>query len=229
VGTTQDKPPAKTRGRGESAGIDLTRIVKAARGMQPHQITMQAVADALGVDRKALSHHVRDWETLLAVVAFDAFAEQFSRVHVGPADDWQQATRNYARAYVDSLTATGPLVEHFNLSDSFAVGIFQPSEKFTAILISSGFDDEAAARALALLSTICLGHVRDSVMASRFGEHPRSILLRRALERSGPHQFENLARIAASRLDLYNDVQFNISIEVFLRGVAATLGPGRVQ
>ncbi|GIM93444.1 hypothetical protein [Paractinoplanes toevensis] len=41
----------------------------AARDMDPATLTMQAVAERLGVDRKALNYHVTDRDGLLELVA----------------------------------------------------------------------------------------------------------------------------------------------------------------
>ena len=215
--------PAPRRGRGTWAGLDLARIVEAARRLDPRKITMQALADELGVDRKALNHHVGDRETLLALAALDAFAENFGNVRIGEAEDWRQACRHYARAFVRSMIATGLLVEHFRLRDSFAIGILQPSEELIAKLVASGFDDNQAGRILALLATICLGHARDTVMASQAGQHPRKALIQQALKAREPGQLQNLARLAASNLNPYDDTQFDLSIEIFVRGIEDVL------
>ncbi|GEB95603.1 hypothetical protein [Microbacterium lacticum] len=57
---------------------------------------MQEVANALGVDRKALNHHVTDRESLLELLAIDAFRTRFAEADVDLGDTWQDACRTYA-------------------------------------------------------------------------------------------------------------------------------------
>lgn len=72
-----DRVSSTRRSRGVRAGLDRRQIIDAARTLDPGAVTMQAVADVLGVDRKAVNHHVSDRETLLGLVAVDAFSEHF--------------------------------------------------------------------------------------------------------------------------------------------------------
>ena len=73
---------AKPRQRGRPRQITRERIVSAARTLAPEQLTMQAVADVLGVDPKALNYHVGDRETLRELVAVDAFTVELSRMEI---------------------------------------------------------------------------------------------------------------------------------------------------
>lgn len=56
---------ATRRRQGVKAGLDLSKILSAASSIPVEDLTMQAVADRLGVDRKAVNHHVSDRETLI--------------------------------------------------------------------------------------------------------------------------------------------------------------------
>ena len=79
----------RRRGRGESAGIDLEQILTVAKSMPRSSLTMQSVANALGVDRKALYNYVPDRDGLLTLVALDAFAAQFATLDIARTSSWQ--------------------------------------------------------------------------------------------------------------------------------------------
>jgi AcrR family transcriptional regulator len=211
------------RSRGKRAGLDLARIVEAARSLDPGTLTMQAVADELGVDRKAVNHHVTDRDSLLELVALDSFTASFSALPI--TGEWREACRTYARGFTDSVIAIGVLAGHLRLGPShgaLATRFLAPTEAVLAKLIGAGLDDETAVRSLALLTNICLGYARDAI-AFRNGERPRPSQLRHALHETDARAFENLARIAASPIDTYDDRQLDLSIEVFLRGTEALL------
>ncbi|SEG63118.1 Tetracyclin repressor, C-terminal all-alpha domain [Nonomuraea solani] len=222
MGRVEETPRARSRRAvGVRAGLTLQRIIDAARSLDPDDLTMQAVADALGVDRKALNHHVNDRETLLAMVAMEAFSDSFSSVEIDGHCRWQDACRAFARAFADSVFAAGNLAEHLRLSDAHVTRVLEPSEAVLKKMVHAGFDDEAAMRSLSLLANICLAYVRDANLASRSGVPPRPVILRKALEQRDPHQFETLTRIAALPVTTYDDVQFELGIETFILGTEA--------
>jgi TetR/AcrR family transcriptional regulator, tetracycline repressor protein len=66
---------------------------------------MQAVADALGVDRKAVSYHVGDRESLLALMASTVFTSEFARVPAPTDGDWRDALAWYAHTIRRALTS----------------------------------------------------------------------------------------------------------------------------
>jgi len=213
--------PAERRLRGTRAGIDLARIVEAARGLPESELTMQAVADRLGVDRKAVNHHVGDRETLLRMVAVDALSANFSVVEIGEADSWQDACRAHARGFVDAVLATGGLAEHLPLGDPAVTGFLQQAEAVLAKMTGAGFDDETAQRGLALLTNLCLGHARDALLAAQGEDRLRPTTLKSALVGRDPDRYPILARIAAAPADTYGSAQFEFSVDVFLSGLQA--------
>jgi AcrR family transcriptional regulator len=224
--TTQ---PETRRGKGKRAGLDLARIVDAARSLDPDAITMQAVADELGVDRKALNHHVNDRDSLLELVAFETFTVHFSAFSIAANGRWQEACRAYALELTASVIALGGLADHLRLGalagtlpSEVGARFLGPTEAVFQKLGEGGFDDEAATRAMALLTTICLGFAAD-VIASRHGPRPRPTMLRSTLNRTDATAFENLTRIAAASIDTYDKKQLEMSIEVFIAGTEALL------
>lgn len=205
---------APRRGRGARAGLDRDRILAAARGMDPRTLTMQAVADALGVDRKALNYHVRDRESLLEMLAIDALATRSAAIEVDDDDDWRAAARTWAIGVRDSIVATGALLSEIRFSTQRELAAVGPAEAVLEKLLAAGFDLETAARGMHLLSTIAIGFGRDLVMNAREGGHPQIAELRRALSVTS-EGFAELRRIVETGVDTYDDAQFEFDLAAF--------------
>lgn len=214
---------AAPRPIGVRAGLTLPKIIEAARSLDPDVLTMQALADHLGVDRKALNHHVSDHGTLLALVAMDAFSTTFSAVRIANEVRWQDACRSYARGFTDSAIASGILADRIRLTDAYVTKVLEPTEAVLRTMVAAGFDDETAMRTLALLTNICLAYARDVVLASRSRISPRSVILREALEHRDPTEFATLSRFAELTVSTYDQRQLELSIDVFIAGAEVQL------
>ncbi|MGW1784032.1 hypothetical protein ACWCQQ_33730 [Streptomyces sp. NPDC002143] len=187
-------------------------------------MTVQAVADKLGVDRKAVRQHVDDRETLLKLMALDEFAANSPAVDIPEDCSWQDAFRIYAEALANAVIAVDALAEYLRLANSLLVRFGAPTESVVKKLTAEGFDDEAALRSLALLSNICMAYAQDAAFVSRSGERPRRLMAGEALK--GHEQgLENFARLVGLRIDTYERKQLEISVEIFIRGVEAVLLP----
>lgn len=193
---------------------------------------MQAVADALGVDRKTINHHVSDRETLLELVAMGAFAERFATVSIAAHDDWRQAARTYARGFVASVIESGVLAEHLPVGGALVTHALRTTETLLGVFVSAGFTDEVAVRSVVALNTLCFGYSRDVLLARRPGERTRPLWLREALQEHDPHTFPTLERVAKRPPNTYDASQLDFTLDVFLRGLeplagAAQGGPGQ--
>ncbi|GAA1708485.1 TetR/AcrR family transcriptional regulator C-terminal domain-containing protein [Isoptericola hypogeus] len=224
------RTPARTSAHGTTrraigvrAGLTLPRIVEAARSLDPDALTMQALADHLGVDRKALNHHVSDRDTLLGLVALDAFTSTFSAVDIAAHTGWQDACRSYARGFTDSAVAAGVLAERIRLTDAYVTKVLEPTEAVLQTMVAAGFDDETAMRTLSALTNICLAHARDVVLASRSNTSPRAAILRDALHERDATKYPTLARIAELPATTYDTTQLDLSIDTFIAGAEARL------
>lgn len=215
------------RTRGKRAGLDLSQIVKAARSIDVDKLSMQSLADALNVDRKALNYHVKDRQSLLQLVAKDAFSCRFVGTEVANAPDWQEACRSYARKFTDGVLSLGDLSEHLWFGESLTAWSLEPVEALFGQLFAAGFRDETATRLVTLLATICLGHARDIIQAQNDSERPRPRFLKAALDAVDTSEFENLRRISKLNIDTYNDNQINFSLDLFVQGAEAILKSSR--
>jgi TetR/AcrR family transcriptional regulator, tetracycline repressor protein len=215
---------ATRRGRGARAGLDRERIIAAARGMDPATLTMQSLAAELGVDRKALNYHVSDRESLLELLAIDAFLTRFTAIEIDPDGDWRDACRALAAGIRESVYATGEWVGYYRFTtqqDLVAVG---PAEVVAERMLAAGFDHVTVSRAMHLLITICSGFARDAVLSGREGGHPQIEQLRRALSESA-EGYTAIRDLVDARVDNYGDAQFDFDLEAFFTGMTALLPP----
>ena len=214
----QSRITARRRSRGERAGLDIPRIIEAARSLDPEAVSMKAVADILGVDRSALNHHVSGRDALLEFVAADAFSAHAATIEIPPTDGWQAACRSFAVGFTDALVATGRYVEFFRPSVGLVPGLLSPAEAVLRALVRAGVDDEVASRCLGALSNICLGFARDVVLSTNAGEHPRARQVRIAVA-AHDERFENVSRIASGAYDLCDRKQLEFTVDVFIGGL----------
>lgn len=217
------KHPRTARSRGQRAGLDLDQIVETAQTFEVDQLTIQSLANAMNVDRKALNYYVKDREALLAILAHKAFADGFSSDSVRTAGDWRDASRIYAQRFVEGAVSLGKLSEHLWFNEPLTAWSLEATESLFALYFEAGFPDEAATRLVTMLSTLCLGHARDVIQATSSQEKPRPKAVRAALERLDAEKFANLLRILDHGYDTYGDEQIEFSIDVFLIGAQAVL------
>ena len=110
------------RTRGRPPRISQDQIVAAARSVATRDLTMQAVADALGVSRKALHYYVGDREGLLTLMVLDRFERELALVELPADDDWRVTLRAYAVAFRDGLIQVGAATDFTQLRGLSTVG-----------------------------------------------------------------------------------------------------------
>ncbi|WP_159499299.1 TetR/AcrR family transcriptional regulator C-terminal domain-containing protein [Microbacterium sp. 18062] len=220
----EQAPPAR-RGRGERAGLDRATIIAAARRIDPGTLTMQSLADDLGVDRKALHHHVNGRDALLEMVAEHVFLERMSATAIPPDADWRDACRVFAAGMRRSLVDSGVLAPHFRSTPVMTLSAIRPAEIVLERMLAAGFSEENAGRALLLLTTVGIGFAREEVADARNGGHPQIGPFRDLLARTPPADLGVLRRLDASGFDAYGDAQFTFDIDAVVAGLEAALPP----
>ncbi|XVU21299.1 TetR/AcrR family transcriptional regulator C-terminal domain-containing protein [Actinoplanes sp. CA-054009] len=210
-----ESPP---RRRGRPPRIDRARIVAVARRMDPATLTMQAVADELGVDRKALNYHVTDREGLLELVAFDKLQSSMDEIEL-PAD-WRAAVRVFATTTRDGMVRTGALFDYVKMSLPTGLSAMQPAERFLQVMVGAGFTPHDASRALAFIAEMVYASARDTVLIERYAEHPQVTELKRMLDQAPP---ESLPMIRALSGVAPPEDQFEFDLRVCVAGLATLL------
>ena len=219
---------SKGRKRGGPLRINQAMIVDVARRLDPQTLTMQAVADQLGVDRKALNYHVTDRDGLLRLVAagnFEAtfaegFGAHFEAAGITPDADWKTTIQTWAVCVRDGMVATGVVSNYFRLDDNLAV--FEPAELVLQQMLRAGFDLDTAGRGLAFVTHFAMAVARDIIMERQFGEHPQAPEVRRLLEDAGDEGgYDAFRALAALEINGPQDIghQFDFELDVFISGM----------
>ncbi|MEW2491301.1 hypothetical protein [Streptomyces sp. NPDC048411] len=224
---TRPSADAKRRPQGMKAGLDLPQILRAASSIPPDDLTMQAVADRLGVDRKAVNHHVPDRASLLRLVAVDAFARNFAPVSIPPECDWREASRIYGRGIATAVAALGPLAGHVRVSRSVDALLLAATEALLAKFVEGGFDLETGLRAVAMLSEMCDAYGQGVAGMERDGGGMRDLWLREVLREHPEERPRYLLEAAQSVVSTYDARQLELSIEVFIHGFEGIASAGR--
>lgn len=223
AGEDGPKGPRGARRPGKRAGLDVDQIIAAARAIPLESLSMQSLADALKVDRKALHYHVKDRQSLFELVARDAFAQHLAQRSVADAVDWKAACRNYAHSLAASAVALAGLADYLWFSDVMTDMSLESLEALFRHLQEAGFPDADAVRLVTVLATVCLGHARDLAQARKESTQTRPRLLKSALDAKAHSGFLNLERISALEVNTYGAEQLDFSIEVILAGADASL------
>lgn len=230
---TDTKPSSKGRKRGGPLRITQSMIVDAARGMDPQTLTMQAVANELGVDRKALNYHVTDRDGLLRLLAADVFESTFAEgfqpyfdaAGVTADTDWKVAIRLWAVTVRDSMVAVGVASNFYRLS-SDNLAVFEPAEFVLQQMLRAGFDLATAGRGLAFVTHFSMAVGRDIIMESQLGDHPQATevkqLLQRGEDKGGYEAFRGLVALEINSPS-DSGTQFDFEIDVFIAGMERRL------
>jgi AcrR family transcriptional regulator len=198
--------------------------VSAARNLPPEALTMQAVADALGVDPKALNYHVGDREGLRGLVALDVFECELRRVKLPADGDWRVVVRSYAAALRDAFTVLGVLATSFHLPIASGLGALAPVECLLQALIDAGFDVDQAGRALTLITETAYAAGRAEVLAAQNRVHPNVPEVAGALQNAAPDEFPILRQVVASSAgDGADTGQLEFSLTVVIAGLERVL------
>lgn len=184
---------------------------------------MQGVADALGVDRKALHHYVHGRDGLLELLAEDVFLTRIAAVDIPSDAPWPDACRAFAEGMRHSLVASGALVEHFRTQSRATLAALRPAEIVLERLLAGGVDEVTAGRTLLLLTTVATGFAREEVAAAGAGGHPQVAQFRGMLRETGAAELSVLRRLDESGFDAYGDAQFAFDVDAVIAAVAASL------
>lgn len=188
---------------------------------------MQAVAEALGVDPKALNYHVGDREGLRGLVALDVFESELRRVALPADGDWRMVTRSYAAALRDAFTQLGVLATAFHLPAASGLGALAPVECVLQALVDAGFDIDQAGRALTLITETAYAAGRAAVLVAQNRVHPNVPEVAGALESAAAADFPLLRQVVAASVDDGHDAaQFEFDVAVVIAGLERVLASG---
>jgi TetR/AcrR family transcriptional regulator, tetracycline repressor protein len=217
------------RTRGRPPRISRDQIVAAARSVSTTDLTMQGVADALGVSRKALHYYVGDRAGLLTLMVLDQFERELAPVELPTDDDWRATLRAYAMAFRDGLIRVGGQVHAAGftqlggLSTAAALAL---ADRVLDALLSAGLDPDSARHGLTAASNIAQSAAQTVVAQTGSGVHRHRAETTEALLLQPQGTYPALRRVLESAEAGEHDAetQFKFELDVMIAGLEQLLG-----
>ncbi|MGV0794655.1 TetR/AcrR family transcriptional regulator [Mycolicibacterium sp. XJ1819] len=216
--------PGRTRGR--PPRISRAQIVAAARTVAPAGLTMQAVANELGVSRKALHYYVGDREGLLTLMVLDLFERELEPVELPDGDDWRAVLRAYAIAFRDGLVQVGVATDFTQLSGLSTSAALGLADRVLDALLSAGLDPDSARHGLTAASNIAQSAAQTVVaQAGAAGVHRHRAETSEALRREPQDTYPALRAVLASAEPKGRDAetQFEFELDLLTEGLQRLL------
>jgi AcrR family transcriptional regulator len=198
--------------------ITRERILIACEEVGLEHLTVQAVADRLGVTRAAVYNHVESSDglrRLAAAATVDTF--DFDDTESG---DWESWLRDFAGALRAWYLTNAPAGPYIPATEITAVGVIPALEQVLDVLARAGFGDDAAVRGLEFVLGVVWVNTHDQLLAQAQpdGIHPQQAQM--LSEGTDLHLYPRMQR-AMERDSIYG--AFDARFEFELGGVLNTL------
>lgn len=211
--TAQPDDQGAPRRRGRPRRISREQIVEAARTIAPAELTMQAVADALGVDRTALHYYVGDRDGLLELVVADLFDAELRTVELPEHADWREVLRAYASAVRDGVLRCGATATNFRIRGIGGAAGLTLAERVLAVLTEAGFGVDHAGRILTFVAGIGMSAAHDALGSAESRLRHQTPEVARALKDLPAQDFPLLTAVVADRPGA-DDFDFNLGVVI---------------
>lgn len=211
--------------RGRPRRIDRDRIISVAKTLDPDTLTMQALATEMGVDRKTLHYHVENRDSLLKLVAADAFRDAITQHDFVEAKEWRPALRAFAAITRDAVARAGAWASYVDFTSESDLEALRPSEAALRALIDAGLSSATAGRVVAMTAVLAFASSRDSGAAiDGAGTHPQESNLKHALDEVPEAGYPILQYLLGSgAASLGSDEQFEFEMTLIELGVERML------
>lgn len=183
---------------------------------------MQAVADALGVDPKALNYHVGDREGLRELVALDVFETELARIELADDGDWRTVLRSYAAAQRDATIKLGVLAVAVRLPGARGLGALTRVESVLQSLVRAGFEPDEAGRILTFITEIAFSAGLAAVRSAQDRVHPDVPAVISALSDADADDFPVLRQVVTAS-DPADGDQLDYNLALILAGLEQQL------
>ena len=163
------------------------------------ELTMQAVADHLGVGRKSLYYHVTDRAALLKMVVVDRFQDRLRDVDLTSQDDWRIVLHAFAHALRETLAEAGTAAAYFELNGLDAPGALEAFECVLQTMVHAGFDLQTAGRAATFACDIAMTSARYITAEESTDSQPQSLEVLRIMQSMPTSSLPALRQVIATR------------------------------
>lgn len=160
------------RRRGRPPRVSRDSIIDAARALPADELSMQAVADRLGVDRSTINYHFTDRADLFATVASVALSERLADYAPPNDDDWREWVTSYARFVYGALVAHGAITLYVPLPIGRDASALAPGEGLIQKLQQAGFDENTVSQAMGYISEVVHAMAQNRILIAQ-GGHPQ--------------------------------------------------------
>lgn len=205
--------------RGRPPRIDRARIVAAARAIAPEDLTMQAVADALGVDRSSLNYYVGDRGGLLELIVTDLFDAELRDFELPDDADWTGVLRAYGKAVHRGVVHLQATAAQFQLRGTQSLAL---AERVLEALTAAGFTMAEGGHILSLVSGVAYTAARD-LLGGEQSRSQHTSEVARALGEAPAGRFALLGAVIADRAVAGTADDFEFSLDVVIDGLQLRL------
>lgn len=215
------------RSKGRPARIDRRKIIEAARTLAPEEVTMQSVADILGVDPTALNYHVGGKTGFMQLVALDRARMSVDVLAESTGGDWESLLRGFASGMRASVASIGPLARYLEFDPRVALGYMAPIEKALQTLVDAGLAPADAVRSISIIAHLA-AHTgkRDTMRDSSGGHDPHGRGLRTLLDGESGEDLPIIRALLKGEFPGFDpadpvsaDLQFAFELDTIIEGI----------
>ena len=212
---------AKPRGRGRPPRVSRSSIIDAARSLPADELSMQAVADRLGVDRSTINYHFTDRAELFATVASVALSERLADYTPPDSPDWREWVVSYAKFVYGALVAHGAITLYVPLPVGRDASSLAPGEGLIQKLSEAGLGETSVAHAMGYISEVVHAMAQNQVLVSQ-GGHPQGAELIQFLATQSPEVLPGLRGLTLVQ-PLGSDAHLDFALRMIVAGIEAEL------
>lgn len=210
---------AAKRGRGRPRLVSREKIIQAARHRDPATLTMQSLAEEIGVDRKTLHYHVESRDSLLKLVAADAFRDAVASHDFTPGQDWRSALLSFAYITRDAVISAGAWASYVRFETEEDLEAVRPAEAAAVALVDAGLADIDAGRVISMVAELAFAAARTRSDSAETGVPPQDEILEQALGQADDDRFALTRRLLGEHSHRARDGHFSFELEVVALGV----------
>lgn len=200
-------------------------IISAARSLPLDDLTMQSVADHLGVGRKSLYYHVNDRAALLRLVLLDRLQDRLRDADLTSIDDWRSVLHAFAYALRETLAEAGFAAAYFELSGLNAPAALEAFEYVLQTMVNAGFDVQTAGRAATFACDIAITSARYITAEESTDSQPQSLEVLRVMQSLPASSLPKLRQVIATRQsERTTSGAFEFEFEVLIAWLTQRLG-----
>jgi AcrR family transcriptional regulator len=209
---------------GRRPQIDLDRIVAAGAAIGLPELSMKAVADALGVSPQALYRHVRDREALEVLVGEHLMAGFELPDDVG--QPWPDYLIELGHRLREALSPNPGLGTYLRRVGAASAGTLRIIDRCDQVLVSRGLRPVDALMAGGTVANFAIAYVELEAAADVGTPAGSRERFARGVEVIGPERLPVLAQAMAEYRALGVESYFDWSLRALVRGMAAQFDDG---